>query len=151
MENLIYTDQDGNALIVIPVPIEHLRKMPQFKNMTQEQYEAHVWERSIPEDAIDPQELKAADIPNDRYFRNAWKQNGNKINIDMPLAREIHMNAIRIARDLKLKELDIETMKGREVQTEKQILRDLPVNTDLTTATTPEELKAIWPKELPTK
>lgn len=147
MKKIIYTRPDGGVSIVGPAPITDLRKIQQFNNMTQAEYEAHVWERSVPKDAINPQYIDEADIPDDRYFRNAWKQNGKKALVDMDKAKEIHMDKIRAARNEKLKELDIETMKGIDVQDEKQVLRDLPDSFDLT-ATTPEELKALWPDEL---
>lgn len=88
-----------------------------------------------------------AEIPQDRYFRKAWEDNGT-LSVNMPKARDIHMDRIRAKRNEKLKELDIETLKGRDVQTEKQALRDIPQTFDLTKATTPEELKALWPDEL---
>lgn len=91
--------------------------------------------------------IKKKDLPTDRYFRKAWIDNG-KIEIDMNKAREVHMDKIRELRDEKLKELDIETLKGNDVQAQKQVLRDLPQTIDLSTATTPEELKAIMPSEL---
>lgn len=84
-------------------------------------------------------------LPADRSFRAAW---GHDLKVNMPKARGIHMEAIRLARDIKLLELDIETLRGINVQTEKQVLRDLPANVDLNSATTPDELKAIWPVEL---
>jgi len=86
----------------------------------------------------------------ERTFRDAWTDDlsGDQIDVDMPRARDIHMDRIRAARKEKLEILDIETMKGIDVQAEKQVLRDLPANTDLSVATTPEQLKAIWPVEL---
>jgi len=89
-------------------------------------------------------------LPTDRDFRNAWTddEDGDQIDIDMPRARIIHMDKIRVKRDLKMLELDIETMRGLEVQPEKQVLRDIPQNFDLSVASTPEELKNLWPEEL---
>lgn len=84
-------------------------------------------------------------LPQDRYFRGAW---GHDLKVDISKAREIHMNKIRAARDLELAKLDIETLRGNDVQAQKQVLRDIPQNFDLTVATTPEELKALWPEEL---
>jgi len=37
--------------------------------------------------------------------------------------------------------LDVETLKGNDVQAAKQVLRDIPKNFSLDGATTPEELK----------
>lgn len=148
MKKIIYTrPDDGGVSIVCPASIDDLRRLEKFKDMTQAEYEAHVWERSVPADAINPQYLDDKDLPEDRYFRNAWKQDDKKAVVDMDQAKEIHMEQIRKARNKALKALDIETMKGIDVQAEKQVLRDLPDNFDLT-ATTPEELKALWPEEL---
>lgn len=151
MKKIMYTRPDGGVSIVHPAPIAHLRKHPRFAKMTQAEYEAHVWERSVPKDAINPQYISDIDIPEDREFRAAWKQSGKKAVVDMEKAKEIHMNKIRLKRNKKLAKLDIETMKGVDVQAEKQVLRDLPADFDLSVAKTPEELKALWPEILTEK
>jgi len=147
MKPIAYKRPDGGISIVYPAPIEQLKRIL-GADLTEAQYEAHVRERSIPEDATDVFDLPSDAPTEDRYFRNACDIVEGKLTIDMPKARIIHEEKIRQARDKKLAELDIETLKGNDVQAEKQILRDLPANTDLSTATTPEELKAIWPEEL---
>lgn len=77
--------------------------------------------------------------------------------ISMNDARAERMEEIRLKRNEKLKELDVEYMKADETQDltlkssiaqQKQILRDLPQTFDLNSATTIEELKALWPSEL---
>ena len=90
----------------------------------------------------------ADEVPSDRTYRGAWKAANGGVEVDMPRARVIHMGRIRVKRDKELKRLDIETMKGLDVQAEKQILRDLPETFDLSVATTPEELTALIPPEL---
>lgn len=92
--------------------------------------------------------IRKNSLPEDNYFRNAWVLTGGQVSVDMGKARNIHMNAIRKARDEALKLLDIETLKGNDVQAQKQILRDLPQTFDLSSATTPEELKALFPSIL---
>jgi hypothetical protein len=96
-------------------------------------------------------------IPQSREFRNAWKREGESVIVDMPAASEIHMNRIREVRDKKLAELDIEYMRADEVNdgqlkaqlaSQKQALRDLPETFNLSVATTPEELSAMWPEGL---
>lgn len=147
MQKIIYSDEDGNISIVIPSPKWQLEEI--FGPMSENQYRKHVWDKSVPPDAIDPKEISDDDIPQDRYFRNAWRPcPEKKIRIDMPKAREIHMEKIRRHRDKRLKELDIDTMRGIDVQPQKQVLRDIPQTFDLSTAGSPEELKALWPKEL---
>ncbi len=98
------------------------------------------------------------EIPQDRTFRNAWTTNGgNKIKVDMPLAREVWRNKIRKAREPKLAALDIEFTKAlekadakgqKDVASARQKLRDLTALPEIEAAETPEALKAIWPKEL---
>lgn len=99
-----------------------------------------------------------ADIPADRTFRNAWRDDGATVKPDMPAARDIHMDRIRRVRDAELKRLDIDFMRAveagdqagqRAIATEKQRLRDLPDTFDLNACATPEELKARWPDILP--
>lgn len=135
---------NGKLEIVTAAPKEQLEVV--LGKLTDEEYSDHVYARSIPADATEVTEV-TKDI-SDRYFREAWDLVEGVVAVDMPRARDIQMNKIRNARDKKLQELDIETMRGNDVQSEKQVLRDLPDNIDLTTANTPEELKVIWPEAL---
>ena len=100
-------------------------------------------------------------FPSDRSFRDAWKQGSGQIDVDMPKARVLHMDAIRASRNAELAAKDIPWMKAVEagdtsaqstIATEKQVLRDLPATFDITTDVgTPELLKAKWPTELPAR
>ena len=81
------------------------------------------------------------------------------INVDMPKARVIHMEVIRVDRNKELASKDITFMRAVEdadtdaqatIKAEKQTLRDIPTTFDITTdVDTPEKLKAKWPSELP--
>jgi len=71
--------------------------------------------------------------------------------IDMAKAREIHKTNIRIAREPKLAELDIEFQKALEtgasttdIVAKKQALRDAPADSAIDAATTEAELKSQW-------
>lgn len=103
------------------------------------------WPDAAKENVLSHGPVNIEDLPKDRYFRNAWDHD---LNINMDKAREIQMEYIRRARDEKLEILDVETLKGIDVQAEKQVLRDLPQTFDLSIAKTPEELKELWPEEL---
>lgn len=101
---------------------------------------------------------KAEDIPGitedgryDKYFFEAFTDEnpGSQVDIDMPKAREIHMNRIREMRDKELAKLDIEQLKGNDVAVEKQTLRDIPQVFDLAFVTTPTALKKLWPSGVP--
>lgn len=69
----------------------------------------------------------------------------------MAKAKEIHKAKIRIARESKLAELDIEFQKALETSSDtsvivnkKQALRDAPADNAITVATTTDELKSQW-------
>ena len=71
--------------------------------------------------------------------------------IDMAKAREIHKTNIRIAREPKLAELDIEFQKAQEtgasttdIVAKKQALRDAPADSAIDSATDESGLKAQW-------
>ena len=100
---------------------------------------------------ISYREIDTVNLPIDTYFRDAWTDDydSSTVDVDMAKARNIHMDNIRLARDEKLTELD-KRKYGPEKDTERQLLRDLPAGIGLTAATTPEELKMIWPAELVT-
>lgn len=96
-------------------------------------------------------------VGNDRSYRRAWRFNkdARSLYVDMDVAKEKHMELIRIHRDEELKQLDIQWMKAfakedkraaGNIEIERQRLRDIPQNFDLSSATTPEELKALWPE-----
>ena len=78
------------------------------------------------------------------------------IKVNMPKARGIQMDKIRVMRDKELAKKDIEYMKALEaddgsaatVAAEKKALRDIPQTFDLTTDTA-DELKEKWPEGLP--
>ena len=78
--------------------------------------------------------------------------------VDMVKAGPIHMDGIREVRDQELIRLDglqVEALgKGDDVErnkieSQKQTLRDIPQTFDLSGFTTPNDLKAAWPVELP--
>lgn len=106
------------------------------------------WQESMPGQYSSHTPIKASDIPVDKTYRNAWELKTKKIVTNMIKATDIQMQRIRRARDEKLAALDLETMKGLDVQVQKQVLRDIPATFDLSGAKTPEELKLLWPEVL---
>lgn len=87
------------------------------------------------------------EVPNDRTFRNAWKDEGG-IKVDMPKAVEITKDRLRNERAPLLTSLDVQYQRAQEegrdttiIITEKQRLRDVTKLADK--ATTPDELKAL--------
>ena len=141
MKRIVYTRPDGGVSVVTPV------------GSLQE-----VYERSIPADATNIHECDHTDIPADRTFRNAWAQGAAKLpEVNMPKARDIHMDRIREKRNAKLAELDLAYIIADEnndgpgkaaIAQQKKKLRDLPATYDLSGHATPDTLKDDWPIEV---
>ena len=75
--------------------------------------------------------------------------------IDMAKAKEIHKTYIRIAREPKLAELDIEFQKALETSSsttdivaKKQALRDAPADSGIEAAADLDTLKAQWKTDI---
>ena len=96
-----------------------------------------------------------------RDFRDAWEAPTDELAVNMTKARVIHLAEIRRVRDAELVKKDVPFMRAVEagdtdaqatIATEKQVLRDIPATFDITTGvTTPVQLKARWPTELPAR
>jgi hypothetical protein len=108
-------------------------------------------------DCVSWRRITAADIPADRYFRNAWTDGGAAIAVDMPKARDIHRDRMRQARQPRLAALDIEYQRADErgdaaakadIAARKQALRDVTADPAIEAAKTPEDLHAVWPAVL---
>jgi hypothetical protein len=139
---IAYRNSEGGVSIVCP--------SPEFC-ANPESTMAKLLSRSVPEGAIF-EELKAEDIPVDRYFRNAWRLNGG-IHTDMDCARGIHLNCLRKVRNEKLLELDVTFQRALEskdvaaqdsIAAKKQALRDMPNSVDLS-GLSEQELKNYLP------
>lgn len=79
------------------------------------------------------------------------------ITINMTIAREIHRDKIREAREPLFKTADVAYMRALETGDDlakaqaaavKQLLRDAPASPDIDAATTLDELKAAWNESL---
>jgi hypothetical protein len=149
--------------INLPVYDDPLRFIV-YPNDTDEAIIARQIERVIPREPGVPADyhvIEQSDLPTDRTFRYAWAWQGSRMDVDMPLARGIHMDKIRKVRNTELVAKDITFMRAVEagdasaqstIGTEKQVLRDIPATFDITTdVDTPEKLKAKWPTELPAR
>ena len=159
-------------LICIELPNGRLRiRKPveaQAKNETEQDYLSRLAQQNLPAGATVLGFVESSAVPEDRTFRAALEYQGpNSLKINMAKAPTIQMDRIRQARNAKLIEKDLEFLqamskfiatddmsekaKAAQVEQERQTLRDIPQTFDLSGATTPEELKALWPSELPKK
>lgn len=80
--------------------------------------------------------VDSEDLPNGRYFRDAWVFNSEigAIDVDLASAKNIHLDNLRALREPLLKALDVEMLKAieigddvlkAEVIQKKQALRDV--------------------------
>lgn len=150
----MYTRPDGGVSIVTPVDKAQI-EINLNRQLTDEEYEAHVRERSIPVDATNVTTIEDADIPSNREFRDAWKQSDNKIDFDLEKARNIQLERMRVAREPKLAQLDKEFMlaieKGQDTKTiadAKQKLRDITEPLKTSELKSIDDVISAFPQEL---
>lgn len=101
--------------------------------------------------------LEEEEMPEDRYFRDAWEHKEDALNINLDKCKNIHRQVLRGLRAPKFESLDVEFMraieagdteKQNEIADKKQVLRDIPQAPEIENATTPEEIKAFMPSIL---
>lgn len=94
------------------------------------------------------------DIPEDRTYRNALRDKGDKLDYDMPTARQLHRDMLRNARAIQFLKLDGEWMRAigqgktaeaESIEMERQKLRELPNDPKIDTVATVDELQTLWP------
>lgn len=136
LTRIVFKNTDGSVGVIIPA---------ENTALTIEE----IAEKDVPK-GLDYRITTTDALPTDRYFRNAWTDDNltDTVDVDLTKARDIHMIVLRKLRDAKMVKLDIEQLKGKDVLSAKQVLRDLPQTIDLTHASTPSELKALIPQEL---
>jgi hypothetical protein len=134
-QRIIYQNAEGGTSVIIPtgeVPIED------------------VIAKDVPA-GVEYLVMDVGDLPEDRYFRNAWKVAGSSVEVDIEKAKGIQRDKWRQARAPKLAALDIDYMRAAEqsdavlqstIANKKQALRDVtstPLPDDI------EGIKAAWP------
>jgi hypothetical protein len=138
MSEVILYEHEGGIAISIPAPDVDIKT---------------VIARDIPK-GCDYKVVDKAKLPEDRTFRGAWTID---CKVDMDKAKEIWLDQIRITRDERLKELDIEWMKAMEngenkeasnIAAVKQALRDVTERKDIHSCKTVASLKKYWPQVL---
>jgi len=137
-----------------------------FGGLSEDEALTRIYEKDKPQSALAVHIIDDTQIPADHVCESscelfdAWEWT-DKVIVNMPKARGVHMNVIRVVRNAELVKEDLTFMRAVEdgdtdaqatIKTKKQTLRDIPQTFDLTTDNdTPEELKAKWPAELPTR
>lgn len=141
MRKIIFTGPDGVLSVVHPV-----RNTLGETLTTDAEIEQRAWDK-LPEDAINPQFVDETEIPTDRTFRNAWKDEGG-IKVDMVKAKDLTKDRLRNERKPLLEAQDVAFQRAletgastAEIVKEKQRLRDITKQVDSLTSL--DELKAL--------
>ena len=90
MKRIIYQNESGGVSVIIPtgeLPIEEVAA------------------KDVPE-GVPFEIVNAADIPSDRFFRNAWVANGTAVEVDLDKAKDIGHDIRRTQRAEEFKPFD---------------------------------------------
>lgn len=149
MKRIFYTRPDGGLSIITPcIGIDE--KITEDEALERSK-------KDIPIDATDVQIVEETAVPADRTFRDAWVSCVGGCRVDMPKARNVHRNRLRMLRAPLLAKLDVDYMKAQErgdaataaaIAKKKQALRDVTVDPAIDAAATPEALAAVMPAAL---
>ena len=131
-KRIIWTEPSGQVAVLYPIlPVEDCIK-------------------DVPS-GLDYFIVEDSDIPKNTFFSQAWKIVDGKIEMDITKAREVHRENIRMARQEKLAELDVQFQRALEsssdtstIVAKKQALRDAPADSAIDAATDEAGLKAQW-------
>ena len=154
-KRIVYTRPDGGVSVVVPAP----NFVAEFPDETAAI--ASIRAKDVPVDATNVEVIEQAEIPTSRVFRNAWEKSGmGPPTVNMPKARIIKTDNIRVERDTRLEQADNDLKIAQDgnngaeqarVRARREALRDLPITiqSDLDAITGPDELDAyepIWPE-----
>ncbi len=152
---ILFTRPDGGLSVVHGFPKSDIEII--LGELTDDAYKAHIWDCSIPKDAINALEIDDDYQLPDREFRDAWMQSGKEVAHDLEKARVIQLDKIRVARKAKLDALDVQFMQALEykdigaqniIATEKQKLRDITGQLKAMELVSIEDVKGAFPNEL---
>ena len=92
MKRIIYQNSEGGVSVIIPTESVELA----LKDVPE----------GVPYEIVD-----AADIPSDRFFRNAWVANGAAVDVDLDQAKSIGHDIRRTQREAEFAPFDAIIMK----------------------------------------
>jgi hypothetical protein len=122
--------------------------------MTEAQAEARALAKDVPASATNVQIVEPSAIPTDRSFRNAWEQSGAAIVHSMAKCRALWRQKMREHRAERWPVWDAAYLQADEqgdlvrktqLAAKRQQLRDVTAHPNIDAATTPDELKLVWP------
>jgi len=131
MNRIIYPTPEGGVAVIIPAESVELAL------------------KDVPE-GVAYEIVTTDDIPSDRFFRNAWKANGKKVEVDLPKAKAIGHDIRRAKRAEEFAPLDeviAKQIPGKDAaaaEQARQVVRDkyAAMQVAIDEAATPDEIKA---------
>jgi len=142
MAKIIYTNDNGNMVVITPVSTE----------LTVEEIAA----KDVPA-GKSYNIVEDSNLPTDRSFRNAWIFSDDIIQVDMTKAKDLMRDKIREVRKDLLASEDVTFMRAVETAdadaqaasaARKQALRDAPLASAISNASNVTALKAAWDTSL---
>lgn len=137
-KRIIYTNDEGGVSIFVPAP------NTDCEDVLNKVVPAHL--------QAGAEIVEDTEINSDRTFRNAWKKNGKKLEVDLPKAAQIAHERRRAKRAEEFAPLDVEATipaKAKEAESKRQAVRNKhdTIQLEIDAATTPEQLKAVIDRE----
>jgi len=127
---IVFTRPDGGTSIMTPGAQAAVAKhLPEVEGMTEQEYIEFIRDRDVPGDAINVRIVQDNEIPTDRTFRDALK---NDLTHDKGQCVEITKERLRRERESLLADLDTQYIRAIEegkptvsIVAEKNRLRDI--------------------------
>lgn len=155
---IIFTNADGSVGIVHPIPQPQWNLRGNTEAQNDQEHLEQVATRAVPP-GLKWRVIPRKNLPNRYEYRDAWRDNGSELYVDLSAARSIKMQRIREKRNRLLSALDLHKVrlddvgpesKIKELACYRQALRNLPpfIEKQLINANTLEELDQIpidWP------
>lgn len=159
MKIIVSRKDGGVSIMTLQDHAAEANKLAPNQIETIVQAELAQWSKVDQDAVVSWRMMEDAAIPDDRTFRNAWRDTTPEavIDVDMTKARDIQRDRLRAMRDPMLAELDTaymradetgDTAKKQDIAVRKQVLRDVTDDPAIEAASTPEELKAVIPAAL---
>jgi len=150
---IIYTE-NNQVKVVHPIPISNNGDI----KIEADDYYKKVAENAVP-DGVPYRITNISKLPSDREFRDCWTDDnkGDTVGIDIHKAKVLQISRIRNERNKKWKDFDQRYLIAErdgldlmDLKAERKTLQNIPnkSQTKLTAASTVEDIKAVFPREL---
>jgi hypothetical protein len=148
MKFIVYTNNLENLCLTRCFCKEDIEK--KLGSLTQEEYEQHCWEKSVPPTALNARWTCMEEFPKEdirEEFFDAWEDTGQKIIVNLSKAKNVQLNKIRKHRDLLLKnKYDGLLNRAQDMELSEEIIEGKRKKQELRDVTLP--LKNLEPKNL---